>query len=196
LTPPPVKEEKVKSKLLLLIDILIIGVVLLGLSWQYRTYSDKQQALNLQASIVQHNNLQTIDVRIEFSTTGLENTDSRVIGRVDRVTISSSTDLATAEESAKNLLTNDLKTGEKFFREPINRDELLAKLQFPAIFEWLVYDQHSYLTMVSKEIAKVNPKNIPYDLNGAEVIALNKTASPDVFSMDCRISFYANETLH
>ncbi|MEI7452457.1 MAG: pilus assembly protein PilM [Candidatus Falkowbacteria bacterium] len=195
LTPPPVKEEKVKSKLLLLVDILIVGVVLIGLSWQYRTYNDKKQALDLQASIVQHINLQTLNTKIEVSTIGLENTADRVLGRVVRVTVASSTDLATAENTAKDLLAPQLNSGEKYFREPINRDTLLNKLEFPVIFEWLVYDQRSYLAIVNKRLESINPNKIPADLNGAELIALNKTASQDVFSFDCRISFYANETL-
>ncbi len=169
LAPPKIAEEKVKSKLLLLVNILIIGVVLIGAAWQYRNYDKKNQAAVNQASVINYDHLQSLDVKIEVATSGLENNDNRVVGRISRVVVASSTSLAAAEESAKILLATDLKSGEKFYREPLNRDKLLASLQFPAIFEWLVYDQRSYLAIVSKEMDKINTKKIPFALNGAEL---------------------------
>jgi len=195
LAPPVIAEEKVKSKLLFLVNILIIGVVLIGVAWQYRNYDKNQQTVKTQTNIINYDRLQSFDTKIEISTSGLENNDNRIVGRVSRIVVNSASDLVTAEASAKASLANDLKTGEKFYREPINRDKLTVDLQFPAIFEWLVYDQRSYLAAVYKEIDKINNKKISYALNGAEILSVGKTDSPDVFIFDCRISFYANQDL-
>jgi hypothetical protein len=195
LAPPEIKEEKVHSRLLLLLDVVIVGAILIGVAWQYSNYNETARQQATQSSIIHFENLQTFNFTEEVAVSGSEYLPQRVRGKIIRTTVSTSTDFNAAVVFADESLKKELKSDENYFKEPLNKSLMQQKNSYPMIFEWLVYEQQTLLESLAAQMDKINSGHVPYSFDSIENTAVEPTSNSNVFLLKSTVKAYVNETL-
>jgi hypothetical protein len=189
------KDKLLRSRLLLLFDVLIVGAVLIVLAWQYRSYENGQQLAALQKNVVQYNFLQTFNFKVPVAVNSLEYTADRLHGRVVKNVINQgqANNYNNAMLISLDLAKKEIKADEGIFGRPLAEANLRQSNSFPMNFEWLVYPQRDLIAYVTDQVNKLNVDNTPYFLNSVENTNVEPTDNTNIFNMDAKVGAYVNE---
>jgi len=198
LRAPMPKNKLLRSQLLLLMDVLIVGAVLVGAAFLYRNYNNQQQLAAAQKNVVQYNFLQTFNFKVPVAVNSLNYAADNLHGRVIKNTINSdqANNYSAATLISMDLATKDLKTGEALYGKPLSELTLNENSSFPINFEWLVYSEKDLIAYVTDQVNKINVNNIPYFLNSVEKTNLETTNDANIFDMDTKVGAYVNELMN
>jgi type IV pilus assembly protein PilM len=193
LTDDRVKTGKLKKQKITLLVILVLGVLLVGSLFWYRSNSREQRSLESESKLVSYLETQTFNLEIPVAVVADQYTADRVKGRivVDEVTLSGSYNEALQNSFRK--IKDKVAEEEKVWEEPLDKIADTESVEFPIEFKWFIYNEPETNALFLKEIDKINTDNIDFELNNIIKTGVKETDNPDIFLLKGDITLSLNQ---
>lgn len=183
--------KKLRSKKIVLVIILSIGVILVGSAFWYKNYSKNQKERGLEVIIEQYTKTQSFDLKIPVAVNSTEYTDDRVKGRIIEITIEAAGHYNEAVANARIKAEKELKKGESLWLTPVSPEQSV----FPMTIKWVVYSEQGTNELFLKEVDELNKDKIDYALSNIEKTNLEATDNTNIYYLNGKITISLNQLI-
>lgn len=187
--------KKLRSQIISLIIILIIGVMALALAYWYRDHNRERREAQLKSQFKDYLKTQSIDLTVPVAAEAAEYTSSRVRGRIIEDIISEEEYLEEAVDQSRIAVEKKLQGGEELWLEPINELPKEEEVTFPLLIKWLVYSEKDISKFFLQELDKLNKNKVDYILSNIEKNNLKLTENPNIFYLEGTVTISLNQLI-
>lgn len=191
--PAALSKDRIRSKKILLIIVLILGLTTLALVYQYRSYQKDQKKQALETSITQYGKTQSFDLKVPIAVKPEEYTDDRAKGRIIENVITWAGDYNEALANSKINIEKELQEGEVFWVEPISPKS--ESVVFPLTIKWLIYANEEANQLLLQAVDKLNKKQLNYALNNIVKIDLEPSDNQNIYFLTGRITISLDQLI-
>ncbi|MCH7759366.1 pilus assembly protein PilM [Patescibacteria group bacterium] len=191
--PVALAKGKIRSKKILLIIVLILGLTTLALVYQYRSYQKDQKKQALETIITQYGKTQSFDLKVPVAVKPEEYTDDRAKGRIIENVITWAGDYNEALANSKINIEKELQEGEVFWVKPISPKP--ESVVFPLTIKWLIYSNEEANQLLLRAVDKLNKKQLNYALNNIVKIDLEPSDNQSIYFLTGRITISLDQLI-
>lgn len=188
-----------------LIIVLLVGVIVVGLSFWYQGAQKKEKAAEMLALQANFDKTEVFEMAVPIAVDASEYTTDRVIGRIIQDKVQSIGEVAEMTNVSLIAMQKETDKLESIWSIPIKIDisttttELTlnsGNLARDYTVSWLVYQERQANKMIEDRLNKVFQKdNIEYGLNNIEKQSIESTDNPNVYNLNVKVTISVNNVV-
>lgn len=176
-----------------LLFILLLGILLIGWAFWYRSHNEGKEAKSPVFESKSFDYMQETSRTIPVAISASEYAGDRIKGRIILDSIEVATTLKNALEKSKEKISAVLKRGEILWDEPLNFPENDEKLVFPLEISWLVFSETDAKNFYILDIKKNYEEEFLFD--HIEFKNLEPTENKNLYDLESSFYYLTSEDI-